>query len=113
MAKTEITGYKYDFRNTADENVAIVLLLNKDQLVSMLAFIDNDKQELPPPREGLNGVVYVSYRYKWLNDIIDMLRNEEPVFFIWHRADQNAVITTEEEPIGEEERKSFFKQLFG
>jgi len=113
MARTKITGYQYDFRNTAAENVAIIMLTNKDKLVSMLAFIDHDKQELPPPREGLNGVVYVSYRYKWLSDIIDMLRNEKPVYFSWSRAEQNAIITTGEEPIGEEEYKGFLKRLFG
>ena len=113
MAKTEITGYQYDFRNMSSENIAFVYLMHKDKLISMAAFIDNDEQELPPPREHLNGVVHVSYRYKWLSDIIGMLRNEEPVYFIWHRTDQNAVITTEKEPIGEEEHKSFLKQLFG
>jgi len=112
MAKTEITGYQYDFRNTAGENVAILLLLNDDDLISMVAFIDSE-EELPPPREGLNGVVFITFRYKWLSDIIDMLRNEEPVYFSWNRETENAWITTEEEPVGEEEYKGLFKYLFG
>jgi len=112
MAKTEITTYQYNFRNVPGENLAIVLLLNEDKLLCMAAFIDNENQELPAPREGLNGVVYVSYRYKWLKDFIDMLRNEEPVYFNWHRDDSVAFITTEKETVGEEEYKSFFRQLF-
>ena len=113
MARTEITGYQYDFRNTADENVAIVLLLNNDDLLCMAAFVDNDEQELPPPREHINGMIYVSYRYKWLRDIIDMLRNEEPVYFSWSRNSQQAIISTEKEPVGEEEHKGLLKFLFG
>lgn len=113
MARTEITRYKYDFRNTAEENVAIVLLLNNDDLICMAAFIDNDAQELPPPREALNGVIYVTYRYKWLKDLVDMLRNEEPVYFSYSRESQVAIISTEQEAIGEEERKGLLKYLFG
>jgi hypothetical protein len=113
MAKTEITKYKYDFRNTPGEKVAILLLLNGNDLLSMVAFIDNDEQELPPPRESLNGIVHISYRYKWLKDIIDMLRKEEPVYFVWNANEQVALITTEEEPTGEEERKSLLKYIFG
>jgi hypothetical protein len=113
MAKKEITAYRYDFRNLPDENVAILLLFNNNDLLCMAAFIDEDKQELPPPHEGANGVVFVSYRYKWLSNIVDMLRNEKPVFFDWNRQEQLAFITTSEEPVGEEEYKSFWKHLFG
>ena len=113
MAKTEITSYKYDFRNLASANIAFMVLMNRDKMVSMLAFIDNDEQELPPPSEHINGVIHLAYRFNWLSDILDMLRNEKPVYFSWSRAEQNAIIATEEEPIGEEEYKSFLKRLFG
>lgn len=113
MARTQITRYKFDFRNTPDDKAAIVLLLNDNDLICMAAFIDNGEEALPAPREGLNGVVYVSYQYTWLRDILDMLRNEQPVYFIWNKNDQYAAITTEEEPIGEEERKSLLQYLFG
>jgi hypothetical protein len=110
MARTKITSYQYDFRNTADENVAILLLLNGDDLLCMAAFVD--KEDLPAPSMGMNGVVYISYHYNWLNDVIDMLRNEEPVYFIWHD-EGYAAITTEEEIVGEEERKGLLQFLFG
>ncbi len=42
-----------------------------------------------------------------------MLRNEAPVYFAWSSEAQVARITTEEEPIGEEEYKSFWQLLFG
>lgn len=113
MARTKITSYLYDFRNMPDDKVAILMLLNNNDLLCMAAFIDDDETPLPAPVEGLNGVAYVSYRYKWLRDILDMLRNEEPVYFIWNSNDQYAVITTEKEPIGEEERKGLLSYLFG
>ena len=112
MAKTEITGYRYDFRNTAGKTAAVLLLQNKDDLISMVAFVDDD-EELPPPREGINGVVYMTLHHKWLSGVIDMLRNEEPVYFLWNRETESASVTTEEEPVGEEEHKGLFKYLFG
>jgi hypothetical protein len=42
-----------------------------------------------------------------------MLRYEKPVYFTWDDSTHMARITTEDEPVGEEEHKSLFKFLFG
>jgi hypothetical protein len=42
-----------------------------------------------------------------------MLRNEEPIYFSYSRESQVAIISTEEEAIGEEERKGLLKYIFG
>lgn len=113
VKKIEVTDYKYELRNMADENIAIVYLINKNDLICMSVFHDSDDEDLPPPREGLNGVVYVACKFNWLKNIIDMLRNEKPVFFLWHRENQIATLSTENENVGDEERNSLLKFIFG
>lgn len=113
IKKIEVTDYKYELRNMTDENIAIVYLINKKDLICMSVFHDSDHEDLPPPREGLNGVVYVACKFNWLNNIIDMLRNEKPVFFLWDSANQIATVSTENENVGDEERTSLLKFIFG
>ena len=112
VVKHQVTAYKYEFRSTESENVAIVYLQSDAELVCTVAFVDSD-EPLPPPQENVAGWVAVAYRYDWLRDTIDMLRNENPVFFTWSREARIARITTEEEPVGEEERRGLLSWLFG
>lgn len=113
LKKVEITDYKYELRNMADENIAIVYLMNKNDLICMSVFHDSDHEALPPPREGLNGVIYVACKFNWLQNIIDMLRNEKPLFFLWESENQLATLGTENENVGDEERNSLLKFIFG
>ena len=113
VKKVEITDYKYELRNMADENIAIVYLINNSDLICMSIFHDSDHEDLPPPREGLNGVVYVACKFSWLKNIIDMLRYEKPLYFQWERTNQIATLTTENEHVGEEERNNLLKFIFG
>jgi hypothetical protein len=57
-------------------------------------------------QENVAGWVAVALRSSQLHDLVDMLRNEKPVYFTW-TGDPGGVarITTQEEPIGEEERR--------
>lgn len=110
--KQEITSYKYEFRSTESENVALLQLIANNQLLCMAAFIDGN-DPLPPPKENIAGWIAVAYRYDWLNDVIDMLRSEKPVFFTWSRESRIARITTEEEPVGEGEKRGLLSFLFG
>lgn len=110
--KREITSYKYEFRSTESENVALLYLKADNQFISMAAFVDSD-DPLPPPKESVTGWIAVAYRYNWFHDVIDMLRSEKPVFFTWSKESKIARITTEEEPIGEEEPHRLLSFLFG
>lgn len=113
MKRTKVTDYKYELRNMADENIAIVYLMNNNDLLCMTVFHHGNHETLPPPREGLNGVVYVACKCIWLDTIIDMLRHEKPLYFVWQKEEQIASMSTENEVVGEDERKSLLNFIFG
>jgi hypothetical protein len=96
-----------------DENIAILYLFGGNELVCMSVFHDNEEEELPPPREDPNGVIYNACRLNWFRAMIDMLRNEAPVYFVWNPEEKIATISTENENVGEAERKSLIKYIFG
>jgi hypothetical protein len=109
-----VTTYKYEFRRVGSENVVLVDLEAEGELVCRIALVEGD-EPLPAPQEHVGGWVAVAMRSSQLHDLIDMLRNEQPVYFTWSGAPANiARITTQEEPVGEEERRrGVFGFLFG
>lgn len=48
-------------------------------------------------------IYYVNYRYAQFSNIIDILRNEKPIRFFFRDDTKASYITTNSEPIGEEE----------
>lgn len=48
-------------------------------------------------------IYYVSYRYEQLANVLDLLRNESPIKFLYRDDNLIAYLTTSEEPIGEGE----------
>ena len=109
--KQKITSYKYEFRSSEPENIAALYLLSKEKVICMGVFTSDEY--LPPPREGMNGIIYIAYRCDWLKGFVDMLRNESPVYFYWDEELKISRITTEDEVVGEEERRSLFRYVFG
>ena len=112
VRKHKINKYKYEFRASASENVAVLYLMENVDPICIAVFTDND-DDLPPPREDLSGKVFTAYKFDWFKNVIDMLRNEKPVYFTWDQSAQMARITTDDEPVGEEEHRSVLKFLFG
>lgn len=109
----EITHYQYEFRSVLDENVEMLFLFaDNEEPMAMIMFSDKDKP-LPGPKEAPSGVVVLTYRRRALRGIVDMLRNEKPIYFTWAAEHRIARITTEMEPPGEEEFRSIWSQLFG
>ena len=109
---TKVKNYRYEFRSIGTERIAVVYLFSEDDLICMAVFVDNN-EPLTSPAESISGHVYVTYNYSWLSGIFDMLRNEKPVFFTWNSDVNIASITTEDEPIGEEEKRGFLASIFG
>ena len=107
----KINKYKYEFRNSGPENVGVLYLFENKELICMAVFMEQG--ELPVPQEGLNRVVSLAYHFDWLQPMIDMLRNEKPIYFTWDDSSQTARISTDEEPVGEEEHRSLLKFLIG
>lgn len=109
----QITRYQYEFRSVPDENVELLFLFGPDdKSLAMVVFVDGP-DPLPGPKETLSGLVVMTYRRAALSGVIDLLRNEKPVYFTWASQARVARITTEREPVGEEEFRSFWAQLFG
>jgi len=48
-------------------------------------------------------IFYVNYRYAQFGNVVDILRNEKPLKFMFNDGNLGAYITTSEEPIGEAE----------
>ena len=113
IRKMKITDYRCEMRNMPEENIAILYLFSGNELVCMSVFHDKEETEMPPPHEGPNGVIYKACRYNWFANIVDLLRNEAPVYFVWNSMDKIATITTENENVGEEERNNLIKYIFG
>jgi len=111
VRKYKINKYKYEFRSSGAENVGVLYLMEKKDPVCMAVF--THEQELPPPREGMNGVIYTAHPFEWFANVIDLLRNEKPVYFTWDPSSKMARITSDEEPVGEEEHQGLIKFLFG
>ncbi|MDO3378269.1 hypothetical protein [Geoalkalibacter halelectricus] len=110
---TQIVHYQYEFRALPGENLALLTLFNpKGKAVAMLVFVDGSNP-LPEPRETPGGLVIQSYYRRDLAGIIDMLRNEKPVHFTWASAARLARVTTEQEPVGEEEFRGFWARVLG
>jgi len=107
-----VINYKYEFRSIGIERIAVVYLFSDDDLLCMAVFVDND-EPLTPPTESLSGHIYMTYKMSWLSGITEMLRNERPVYFTWNSDVQIASITTEEEQIGEEEKRGLLSFIFG
>jgi len=109
----EVSRYQYEFRSLPGENVALLYLYDPaGKAIAMLAFIDKD-QPLPEPRQTISGLVVLSYYRRNMTGVIDLLRSEKPVRFTWIANTRIARITTGQEPLGEEEFRSLWSQLFG
>jgi len=109
--RTRVINYKYEFRSIENERIAVIYLFSDDDLLCMTVFTDND-EPLNAPHESPSGHIYLTYQISWLSDIIEMLRNEKPVYFTWNSDVQIASITTEEERIGEEEKRGLLDFIF-
>jgi hypothetical protein len=110
---TKIKRYQYEYRAMPGENLAVLYLFDAEgESVAMLVFVDGS-DPLPEPRETASGVVVQSYYRRDLAGIIDLLRNEKPVYFHWVPAVRLARISTEQEPVGEQEFRGFWQRISG
>jgi len=116
IRNSRVMRYQYEFR-TADArnkaaNAAILYLYDEgDDLLCMASFDDTDGP-CRAPEESVGGHVVASYKLPYLAGIIDMLRSEKPLYFSWSPEARIARITTEEEPVCEEELRKFFSFLY-
>jgi len=51
--------------------------------------------------------IQVELNYKTFNSIVDILRHEGPLTFNWYTPSKVCIIATGDEPVGEDESRSF------
>lgn len=110
-SKQIITSYRQEFHSSELANFAVLYLLANNKVICMALFTAEDY--LPPPREGMNGIIYIAYRCDWLYRIVNVLEQENPVYFIWDEERKIAQITNGIDIVGEEQNKSLFRFVFG
>ncbi len=102
---TEIKKYEYRHwakSNLVDPTDAIVYLYDSgDRAVANLIF--KSSGALLPPSVARDGRIWAYFSRSFLPDIVDMLRNEKPVYFSYDAASNQALVDTLAEPVGEGE----------
>jgi hypothetical protein len=92
--------------------VAFVYLFDEQrQLLASIA-CHSDPARIRPAEQQENGVILASLAREELPTLIDLLRNEKPVFLRWEEATSTLRVTSGEEPVGEEELKRMFSWLY-
>jgi hypothetical protein len=105
MEIKNIDKYAYMLFPSRDNNFdtkAVVMINSDDEFLGYLNFL-TDGAPLPKP-EKTDGIYHFHYHYKDLPVIVDMFRNEKPVFLFYMDNDKESCrISTSMEPVGEGE----------
>ena len=99
----EITEYQYGFFNDVayHNRRMLAYLYQNDNRIAIVFFQD----DLKAPHTDKDGQICVYYRMEDLHSVIDMLRNENPIFLHYSENQKftRAFLTTSKEPVGEGE----------
>ncbi len=69
------------------------------------AYVRPDSETLPQAYEDPSGMFRLYFQLSRLGELVDMLRNEAPVYVhFWTKTGNNSHIATQREPVGEAER---------
>lgn len=79
----------------------VIWLRMEDRLLARLEFLASDVPANLVVRP--DGVINVSYPLSAYADVVDMLRNEDPVYLTFSRGTGYAYLDTGHEPVGEGE----------
>lgn len=99
----EIKKYQYSLFSSG-EGPAKVALYDIGEVNIANAYFRPDTEVLPQAYKDRNGIYRLYFKRSSLNDFIDMLRSEAPVYLhFWDGAGNNTSISTGREPIGDAE----------
>ena len=89
---------------SGDEDIKAVIMLSEgNDFIGYLHFMSNGC--VLPKAEKKYGLYYYYYHHDELAPLVDMLRNEQPVYLIYVEDDKhNCRISTVMEPVGEGEQ---------
>ena len=101
MRTSEIVKYTYHLFSSRDDDPAVIYLYDaKSDVVGEVFFVAED--EPLPPAEEKQGRVALYFRRSQLTDLVDLLRNEGPLYLRW-AGPFDTSLSTEYELIGEGE----------
>lgn len=112
-----IHRYQYELRVEPDgdgtRQVGLLYLYgSRDSLLAVCAAVGESGEPLSAPVESPNGHVAVQLAPGQLDTLIDILRNEKPIYFGWSPEARIARITTADEPVGEQELRKLLSFLY-
>jgi hypothetical protein len=81
---------------------SIHLFDEKKRMVGHLSFMDSGVDLAPDRKDG--NVIYLALPSSQLKDVMDLLRNEGPIYVDWQEKLKNAYLGTSQEPVGDNER---------
>ncbi|MCB9234986.1 MAG: hypothetical protein H6581_25255 [Bacteroidia bacterium] len=84
-----------------DIRAQVHLFDDRNRMLGWVDFYTNG-YDLPEDRQTAEHII-LSMHSEFLVSVVDMLRNEEPVFLYWQPKIQNAYLGTGQEPVGEGE----------
>ena len=87
-------------RPTGGYREAIYLYDENGNTVARLRFT---RDTIPPPSVGASGSYILYYTRGEYRDVVDMLRNEEPIYFWWGGETSVSYVRTGREGVGEGE----------
>jgi hypothetical protein len=89
---------------SSGENPAKVSFYDSQNANFATAFIRPDSEVLPAAYKDSDGMYRLYYKYSRLPGLLDILRNEKPVYLhFWSGSENNTHIATGQEPVGEAE----------
>ncbi len=101
MNITEIERYTYYLFSSRDEGEAIIFLYDDKSTVAAEVIFCDDAEPLPGPKEE-RGKQLLYFRRSALHDVVDLLRNEGPIYL--KQDDGTDALSTGYEPVGEGEQ---------
>ena len=100
----EIRKYLYYLFSSREDATPVVFLYDANDAHIGYVYFRGDTQPLPAARQYSNGRFALYYRRSALADLIDMLRNEKPIYLHWvPEGTNNTRLSTTAELVGEEE----------
>jgi hypothetical protein len=94
--------YSWSSRRTGKTNL---ILKGAGGETCSVWFVEDDSADLPEAHEVAPNYYAFHYHHRQLQHLIDMLRNEKPIFVFFNNDDgfNNSRISTTHEPVGEGE----------
>jgi len=99
----KLRGYQYDLYASRERGMRAEMRLYAEGagLIGRIRFLAQ-QDPLPASEKEINGSLLLYYAYEDLPRVLDILRNEKPVFLVWEEG-LRAHLSTGPEPVGEGE----------